>query len=78
MRTLGTLVSSGVPILEAIAYHEGNFRQRRVRRPLPNRSTNQIREGESIAKPLKGKFKARPKYRHIVTLLLVVRFRRRT
>ena len=51
-RTLGTLVSSGVPILEAL-YITRETSGNAVFENLYQRVYDAIREGESIAKPLK-------------------------
>ena len=52
-RTLGTLISSGVPILQALRITRGTMSNEVMRRAL-RRVHDSIREGESIAGPLKA------------------------
>ena len=51
-RTLGTLIASGVPILEALNICRDTVGQRGPRARRSTRCTTSIREGESIAEPL--------------------------
>jgi type IV pilus assembly protein PilC len=52
-RTLGTLISSGVPILQALRITRGTMSNEVMSRAL-KRVHDSIREGESIAGPLKA------------------------
>jgi type IV pilus assembly protein PilC len=52
-RTLGTLISSGVPILQALRITRGTMNNEVMSRAL-KRVHDSIREGESIAGPLKA------------------------
>ena len=65
MRTLGTLVASGVPILEALNITRADSRQRDVRTNMYGKVTESIREGESIAKPMKRQLRLSPSFHPI-------------
>jgi type IV pilus assembly protein PilC len=52
-RTLGTLISSGVPILQALRITEGVVNNKVISDAI-GKVHNSIREGESIASPLKA------------------------
>ena len=52
-RTLGTLISSGVPILQALRITRGTMSNELISQAL-GRVHDSIREGESIAAPLKA------------------------
>ena len=52
-RTLGTLVASGVPILEALNITRETAGNAVFEKHVSARSTEAIREGEAIAKPMK-------------------------
>ena len=52
-RTLGTLIASGVPILEGLDITAQDFRQRGGRAGALNRSRKSLEEGKSLTEPLK-------------------------